>query len=957
MAPVAEDTRRMKPPKRWTCGKCTYTHDGPEAELTSCTLCSAPRPSQTRSRSSTPGRPPPPLRGMEPMLPASGQRKPGGGSDAAPAPCSQIGAKAPLRVRILGARGLRARRRGPASEPFCVCEIPLKPGSKISTPVLSNTLDPVWNFEADIPNYAIGDSLNFTVYDQDHSGFGEQDIVLGVARLTHSEFHAAGFSGELPLSGVGSSSGFLTVQVAQALAAPAQRGGLLGMDSPAPAPGSQVSIPEPQPSAIRMQDPRSSFGRDVGVIAFHYPGRPEAWDELCGAGFLSGSFDVGRGGMELEAPCEPGRRRTFCNSEAAFQALKFWPVAGDFEGLSGEEASRRAQQLSGREDWSYAGFLNEWRGMSSVLSRKFQPNSPMAAALLKTRDAFLLEHHSAVGRNNVWSDNGNGEGKNWLGLQLMVIRDRLARSPSWTGYLESLLDLASGQPLSRTTATQWQDVVRRATRAVVDEFNRPPATTAGVGGTGVIAPAQQWPQAQLPSVPSWGNTGQGTATQAQLSPTPSWGNTSLAIPSHPSKAGNQWASALNFLVAEKRQQYGHPFSICNSPCPSQSGTSTKASLWSQESGSSQWSTALSSLKGNWQPQANAYGMSGKLSAMALQWGNALGLLAHQQWKPQSYPFGVPSQAFMDAQEQQWKYGQQPQPVFSAPPINPFSGGGMNQKWPYALSLMEQKWSYDWQPQVGNGGWSSQFPSQQLPTDALALLPEATCTPPSDSLSFGSQTSSELQLVVHARSLYRACQDGNASEADRILRAGLASPDCRNPKGSTPLFAAAFGNHAAVVRLLLTAQADPDRANNDSATPAFIAAQKNCTAALELLLQAKSDPDRSRKDRATPTFIAAANGSTAALELLLRASAEPNLANKNGDTPLTIASYASNAEAVERLVRARANVNAPGYQGEETALDCAYRAQAHATSPEVRVKAEIIIEALVMAGARPRADLC
>lgn len=77
-----------------------------------------------------------------------------------------------------------------------------------------------------------------------------------------------------------------------------------------------------------------------------------------------------------------------------------------------------------------------------------------ASKLLETRDAFLLEHNSKSGRDKacvhcmawhgilgkwtgddpveraanlrqIWSDNLDGSGKNWLGLQLMLLRDQL----------------------------------------------------------------------------------------------------------------------------------------------------------------------------------------------------------------------------------------------------------------------------------------------------------------------------------------------------------------------------------------------------------------------------------------------------------------------------------------------------------------------------------------------------
>merc|ERR1711937_642467 len=78
-------------------------------------------------------------------------------------------------------------------------------------------------------------------------------------------------------------------------------------------------IPQPCTDAICFADPRPGCsGRDVGVIAFYFPGHDEPWDALCGSSFLGNIWDLRpTGGMELEAPCRPGVRHSFKNAEAA----------------------------------------------------------------------------------------------------------------------------------------------------------------------------------------------------------------------------------------------------------------------------------------------------------------------------------------------------------------------------------------------------------------------------------------------------------------------------------------------------------------------------------------------------------------------------------------------------------------------------------------------------------------
>merc|ERR1719223_1560923 len=110
--------------------------------------------------------------------------------------------------------------------------------------------------------------------------------------------------------------------------------------------------------------------------------------------------------------------------------------------------------------------------MRAVLRAKFAPGTPLATALSRTGDAFLLEHNSAKGRDKIWSDNCDGEGTNWLGLQLLLLRDNLVREMKWTRYIRGLVDLETGQPHTDGCAGIWQQTVRRASAAVVDAVSK-----------------------------------------------------------------------------------------------------------------------------------------------------------------------------------------------------------------------------------------------------------------------------------------------------------------------------------------------------------------------------------------------------------------------------------------------------------------------------------------------------
>lgn len=227
---------------------------------------------------------------------------------------------------------------------------------------------------------------------------------------------------------------------------------------------------DPQPQAVTFPDPRKGGESPVGLIGFYYPGYREPCDRVCGASFLGNFYEMSPDHLELAAS-RNGQQTTarFTNSEAAYQALKFWDRAGEFESLSGEEAFMLKKAYKGAEDWTYGDTGGSWQGMRAVLREKFslKRNRRFASKLLETGDAFLLEHNSVPGRDTLWSDNCDGEGKNWLGLSLMLLRDELSSDTSWTTLLSALIDLETGAAKDEAKERQWQDIVRSARGCLV----------------------------------------------------------------------------------------------------------------------------------------------------------------------------------------------------------------------------------------------------------------------------------------------------------------------------------------------------------------------------------------------------------------------------------------------------------------------------------------------------------
>jgi len=99
----------------------------------------------------------------------------------------------------------------------------------------------------------------------------------------------------------------------------------------------------------------------------------------------------------------------------------------------------------------------------NALRAKFV-EEPERQYLLETGDAFLLEHR--IFEQSQWSDIGKENIANWLGAQLMIIRDELNSKHEWIDYIGKHVDLMTGKPKSVAARLDWQDAVQRASGAL-----------------------------------------------------------------------------------------------------------------------------------------------------------------------------------------------------------------------------------------------------------------------------------------------------------------------------------------------------------------------------------------------------------------------------------------------------------------------------------------------------------
>lgn len=227
---------------------------------------------------------------------------------------------------------------------------------------------------------------------------------------------------------------------------------------------------QPKPRQVLFADPRPNAYHEIGICGFsdRLPqGTYDVLDDLCGCAFLSNSFPAD---LELDVN---GQAMRFTNAEAAFQALRLSRHAYNFQDVSGDEALQIALQMDrGYEDPEHGGYGTSWKAMQAVLKAKFKVNTPLGIALEKTDDDFLLCHSSGYDPNAmVWSNGANGEGTNWLGMQLMLIRSNRTGWKRWTAFIQSQVDTLTGRPLYNCRDNHFQVAVKRATEAVKAQIN------------------------------------------------------------------------------------------------------------------------------------------------------------------------------------------------------------------------------------------------------------------------------------------------------------------------------------------------------------------------------------------------------------------------------------------------------------------------------------------------------
>ena len=205
-----------------------------------------------------------------------------------------------------------------------------------------------------------------------------------------------------------------------------------------------------------MNNPYAFDGKRYGldevfVIGFYYPGQDTPIDSIFKCSFLSNFYELPfiHNGL------------TFLTAESAYQSEKFPDKKTMFQNLNGNDAFNLSRTLPNNTMFNSD---QAWDSMYNVLKSKFA-NQPLYNMLQNTNNSFIVEHNIVKGRDTRWSDDFDGTGLNWMGLLLMIIRDkaRLPKNQYWTLWIKKHINIYNGSPKHNS---YWNSVVGDATRTL-----------------------------------------------------------------------------------------------------------------------------------------------------------------------------------------------------------------------------------------------------------------------------------------------------------------------------------------------------------------------------------------------------------------------------------------------------------------------------------------------------------
>merc|ERR1712048_1388460 len=96
-------------------------------------------------------------------------------------------------VRFISAKGLRDSDWNGKTDPVALAEIYDKPESRIISPTITNTQNPVWNYQEILKGFQLDDVLEISIWDDDPGSIQPEDgDFLGKVSIPADEFYPKG---------------------------------------------------------------------------------------------------------------------------------------------------------------------------------------------------------------------------------------------------------------------------------------------------------------------------------------------------------------------------------------------------------------------------------------------------------------------------------------------------------------------------------------------------------------------------------------------------------------------------------------------------------------------------------------------------------------------------------------------------------------------------------------------
>jgi len=197
---------------------------------------------------------------------------------------------------------------------------------------------------------------------------------------------------------------------------------------------------------------------------------------------------------------------------------------------------------------------------------------------------------------------------------------------------------------------------------------------------------------------------------------------------------------------------------------------------------------------------------------------------------------------------------------------------------------------------------------------LPLAPSSSTTQNSASTSPGAESGSASAAGGPCGALEQAAASGQVSGAESIFETQPGLVNCRDSRGWTPLYYAAFNGQTGMIQILVAHGAAVDAADKDGTTPLYSAAFRGNTDAVRSLLEHGANIEARDHEGFTPLNTAAWAGQTDVVALLLDHNANVNTRANEGSTPLHGAAADGWVEVATLLLEHGAHVNVGNAHG-------------------------------------------